>query len=235
MVDLFGFDDAAEVHGTEAMSYVHPDDREAIRQRMHHVLDDGEESDWIGWRLLRNDGAIRHVESRGTPVEYEGRPAVQVVIRDMTDERRRERQLRALADAVRDLAATDTPATAAETAVEAVETLFADPAVVVFERVDGTFFELATGGAAVTLAAEGGGLPESAIEAEVHAAGEPRTVEGYADHGDGLTDRVGAVSLYPLADHGLLWVGADGFDAADRDLLAVLGQSLVCAFDRLAA
>jgi PAS domain S-box-containing protein len=236
MVELFGFDDAAEVHGTEAMSYVHPDDRDAIRQRMRHVLDDGEESDWIGWRLLRNDGEIRHVESRGTPVEYEGRPAVQVVIRDMTDERRRERQVNALADAVRDLGAADTPTTAAETAIEAVETLLADPAVVVFECVDGTFFELAAGGTDVSLAADGGGLPESALEAQVHAAGEARTVEAYADREDALTDRVDAVFLFPLADHGLLWVGAaDGFDAADRDLLAVLGQSLVDACDRLAA
>jgi PAS domain S-box-containing protein len=233
MVDLFGFDEQSEVHGTEAMSYVHPDDRAAVRERMHLVLDGREESDWIAWRLLRNDGEIRNVESRGTPVVYEGQPAVQVVVRDLTDQRRRERQVTALADALRAISTAETTTAVAERAVDAVGTILDDAAVTVFEAVDGTLLELAAGGDGVDVGS--GGFDDDAVELSAYRRGDSEVVEDYAARPGAPADAPETVLLCPFADHGLLWVGANGFDSADRALLVILCHSLRAAFDRLDA
>jgi len=236
MVRMFGFEDESQAHGTEAMSHVHPDDRDAVRERMHLVLDGHKESDWIAWRLLRDDGEIREVESRGTPVVYDGQNAVQVVVRDLTEQRRRERQLAALNGAVRDLAGADTPPAVAETAVDAVVTLLSDPTVAVFEDVQGALLELAGAGVddGVDFSPDGRGLPRDSVEVAAYRAGSVRTVESYDVDADRLIDGVPSVFLFPLADYGLLWVGSTGFASADRDALAILGRSVVAAFDRLA-
>jgi len=236
MVRMFGFEDPSQAHGTEAMSYVHPDDRDAVRERMHRVLDGREESDWIAWRLLRDDGEIREVESRGTPVVYDGQNAVQVVVRDLTEQRHRERQLAALNGAVRDLAAADARPAVAETAADAVVTLLSDPTVAVFEDVQGALLELAAAGVGdgVDFSPDGRGLPADSVEVAAYRAGSARTVESYDVDADRLIDGVASVFLFPLGDYGLLWVGSTGFDSADRDALAILGRSVVAAFDRLA-
>jgi PAS domain S-box-containing protein len=237
MVELFGFDEQSEVHGTKAMSYVHPDDRDALRERMHLVLDDREESDWIGWRLLRNDGEIRHVESRGTPVVYDGQPAVQVVVRDLTEQRRRERQLAALNQSLRDLSAADSRTAVGETAVDAVATILEEPFAYVFEAIDGDLFELAAGGTGDrALSTAGRGLREGSVEVDAYRSGAVTLVDAYGSRAGALADTFESVFLFPLADHGLLWVGSerpDGFDSTDRDVLEILGRSIVAALDRL--
>ncbi|MDS0282809.1 response regulator [Haloarcula onubensis] len=235
MVRMFGFEAQSQAHGTAAMSYVHPDDRDAVRERMRLVLDDREESDWIAWRLLRDDGEIREVESRGTPVVYDGQRAVQVVVRDLTDQRRRERQLGALNGALDDLAAADARTAVGETAVDAVVTLLEAPTVGVFEAVEGALLELAVAGAdGVGFPPDARGLPDDSVEMAAYRAGTPRLVDSYAAREDRLVDGVASVFLFPLDDDGLLWVGSrEGFASADRDALEILGRAVVAAFDRL--
>jgi len=237
MVQLFGFATQSQAHGTEAMSYVHPDDRDAVRERMRQVLYDRGESDWIAWRLLRDDGEIREVESRGTPVVYDGQTAVQVVVRDLTDQRRRERQLGALNDALGDLSGAGSRTAVGETAVEVAVTLLSDPLVGVFEDVEGELLELATGGTdGDAFPVDSRGLPEDSVEMATYRTGTPRVVDGYAGREDRLTPGVATAFLFPLADHGLLWVGSPGsrgFAPTDRDLLEILGRSVVAALDRL--
>jgi PAS domain S-box-containing protein len=236
MVRMFGFEEQSQAHGTEAMSYVHPDDRDALRERMHLVLDGREESDWIAWRLLRDDGAIREVESRGTPVVYDGQRAVQVVVRDLTEQRRRERQLVALNGAMRDLAGADDRTVVAETAVDVAVTLLGDPTVGVFEDVEGALLKLAAAGTdGVDFPPDGRGLLDDSVEMAAYRAGSVRVVDAYAARDDRLTDGVASVFLFPIADDGLLWVGAaEGFASADRDLLEILGRAVGAAFERLA-
>ncbi|WP_324755886.1 hypothetical protein [Haloarcula montana] len=67
---------------------------------------------------------------------------------------------------------------------------------------------------------------------DVFAAGEPRVIEGYADHDDVMT----GVFMLPLDEHGLLSVASvepRTFSAAERDLLGILARSVVAAFDRV--
>lgn len=81
--------------GRDAFLEIHPDDRDRVRQIFHQILASG-----IGqtaeFRLVRPDGTVRLVESRGSAVrDEEGRPAqVVVVSRDITDRRRAEEELR---------------------------------------------------------------------------------------------------------------------------------------------
>ncbi|MFC7075120.1 response regulator [Haloarcula halophila] len=246
VVDLLDIDDRTEIYGTDPLSYVHPDDRDRIDRRMRKAFDERETADWAGWRLRRDDGEIRHVESRGAPVSYDGQPAVQVVLRDVTDQRRREQRLEALNDATRELLTAETPEAVAQVAVEVVESVFDEPFVAIWSYRPETdqLTTLAVTEAATERAAAERNEPRPVdtvggdLEMDVFAAGEPRVIEGYADHDDAMTEAFETVFMLPLDEHGLLSVASvepRTFSAAERDLLGILARSVVAAFDRLAA
>ena len=245
VVDLLDIDDPTETYGTDPLTYVHPDDRDRIDDRMRRAFDEGEKPGWAAWRLLRDDGEIRHVESRGTPISYDGEPAVQVVLRDVTDQRRREQRLEALNDATRTLLTAETPEAVARIAVDTVETVFDESfaALWTYRPEIEQLTTLAVTEAAAERASDatdesGTATPTPGdLEMQVFEAGEPRLVEAYADHDDAMTGAFETVFMLPLDEHGLLSVAAvepDAFTDADRDLLGILAQSVVSAFDRLA-
>jgi|GEM_PF-797743 len=93
-VRLFGATDAAELIGRPVIDSVHPDDHGLTRSRMALALD-GERPPLEEMRALRLDGRCMHVESTGAPIDFEGRPAVQVVIRDITGRKQTEKTLEA--------------------------------------------------------------------------------------------------------------------------------------------
>ncbi|MFC6975045.1 response regulator [Halomicroarcula sp. GCM10025709] len=244
VVDLLDIDDRTEIYGTDPLSYVHPEDRDRIERRMHQALDERESAGWAAWQLRRGDRDIRHVESRGTPISYDGQPAVQVVLRDVTDQRRREQRLEALNDATRQLLTADTPEVIARVAVDTVETVFDESLAAVWtyrpeaDRLTAlAVTEAATERASDATDGTGTTNPtQGDLEMQVFEAGEPRLVEDYADHDDAMTTAFETVFLLPLDDHGLLSVAAlepDAFSDADRDLLGILARSVVAAFDRL--
>jgi two-component system nitrate/nitrite sensor histidine kinase NarX len=65
---------------------------------MHQTSDEGKGVPLVEEKLLRLDGTSIDVETAAVPITYEGRPAIQVVIRDLTarraaeEERQRERR-----------------------------------------------------------------------------------------------------------------------------------------------
>jgi PAS domain S-box-containing protein len=85
----------SEVVGKQAADFMHPDDRAEGVERLAATvrgerLAPGERL----WRDLRADGSIVLVESRSRGIRWAGRPAVQVILRDMTDRVRLEEELR---------------------------------------------------------------------------------------------------------------------------------------------
>ncbi len=93
---LFG--DSDRLKGTDSFAEIHPDDQELIKQIFNKTVQSG-----IGqkaeYRLVLQDGSIRHMESRGGLIrDGQGEPLrVVVVSRDITERKRTEDEIHNLA------------------------------------------------------------------------------------------------------------------------------------------
>ncbi len=98
--NLFGAGSPSEVVGRSVLRHVHPEDRELVAERTGQILS-GAISPPREVRLLRLDGAPVTVEVTGSRVEFGGRLAVQVVMRDISERKQAEEGLRETQDRVR--------------------------------------------------------------------------------------------------------------------------------------
>jgi PAS domain S-box-containing protein len=94
---LFGAPSPEALVGREVLDLVAPEDRRTVRERIASVRQGGP-TPLRALRILRLDGSPVDVETSAARVEYSGRPAVQVVIRDISRRLRLEAQLREQAD-----------------------------------------------------------------------------------------------------------------------------------------
>jgi len=80
-----------EAVGENIFAFVHPDDREAV---IRAALDrDFDTPRFVEARILRTDGEELTVEVASSATTFDGMPATQTVLRDITDRRRAEREL----------------------------------------------------------------------------------------------------------------------------------------------
>ena len=91
---MFGAAGADQLIGRQIMDLVHPDFRPAVTERMRLMLEQGKEMPPLAETFLRLDGSQLDVEVTATPLRYADRKAIQVVVRDLTERRLRERALR---------------------------------------------------------------------------------------------------------------------------------------------
>lgn len=84
---------AADFIGISIWDIVHPDDGDLVRERVKRVYEKGEGGAILGEKFIRRDGKIIHVEATASAVDYMGKPASQVVFRDVTDRIHLEAQL----------------------------------------------------------------------------------------------------------------------------------------------
>ena len=93
-VRLLGAQDPGEVIGTNVADIVHPGSRETARSFAVRNLQRGE-TPLVELPVVRLDGTMVFVEGRGTRAFFAGRPAVQVVMRDITHRKQAEERLQA--------------------------------------------------------------------------------------------------------------------------------------------
>ncbi|MBP9212519.1 MAG: PAS domain S-box protein, partial [Bacteroidetes bacterium] len=88
-VILFGASVARELIGRRIMDHIHPDYRENARQRIEKVY-----ANYIQptaeQKYLRLDGGVIDVEISAIPFTFEGKPAAQVIARDITERKMHE-------------------------------------------------------------------------------------------------------------------------------------------------
>ena len=209
---------------------VHPDDREWFREEYDRILADLTEPDRepqdtydLEYRVRHPDGEVRWIDVRGYPVT-DGSGAVDrwiAVNRDVTDRKARERRIASFDDATEDLTTADSPAEAAETAVDAARETLELPAVGAFLYDDGAgvLRPEALGGSLSAAGAE----PLDPDDGPVWQAFASRTVVGPDGAGtdtvaeadpegtDAVSSAVADLAAWraiPLGTHGALVVGA---------------------------
>ncbi len=99
---LFGAKSLNDLLGRSPFDLIHPDERAEIEMRHQQALDSGVANEPSIQRRVRLDGSLIYVETVGAPLAWEGGTAVQVIMRDLTEQRRAERSLRSLIETTQD-------------------------------------------------------------------------------------------------------------------------------------
>ncbi|MEO8120453.1 MAG: diguanylate cyclase [Rhodoferax sp.] len=96
-IKLFGAKDAQGLLGKSTTELIHPDCLEAQMVRMKNINDHVLIKPMVESRFLKLDGAAIDVEVQGTAIVYDGKPAIHVCIRDITERKQMEKQVHQLA------------------------------------------------------------------------------------------------------------------------------------------
>lgn len=91
---LLGASSSEELIGKPVMDIVHPEYHEIVKKRIYQIQEKGEIVPLIEEKFIRLDGSVVDVEISGSSVNFQGKPAVQVVVRDITKKKKVETELR---------------------------------------------------------------------------------------------------------------------------------------------
>ena len=93
-VKVLGAKSEKDLLGQKVIDWVHPDYRELVLQRVRSVYKEKKKAELTEEKFIRQDGKVIDVEVVGTAINYQGKPASQVVFLDITDRKRMEEALR---------------------------------------------------------------------------------------------------------------------------------------------
>ena len=102
-VRLFGATRADQILGRPLLDFIHPIHKDMVRERMRVQYTEMRAIPGVEQRALRLDGSTVDVEVKSAPFTFDGRPAIQTVVRDVTERRRAEQELREAQDRYRRL------------------------------------------------------------------------------------------------------------------------------------
>ncbi len=89
-----GLNNPKELIGRSIYQFLQTTKIEALRRYLEMAVQQGRQLPPIEQEMVRVDGAVRDVELISAPVQYQGRQAFQVVLRDITERRQYERHLK---------------------------------------------------------------------------------------------------------------------------------------------
>lgn len=93
---LYGADRPEQLLGRQLTDFVHPDSRKVVAERIKHLYDERSPVPLCEQQIVRLDGTVVDVDVIGIPLTYNGQPAVQVVLRDITERKEAEGEVRRL-------------------------------------------------------------------------------------------------------------------------------------------
>jgi len=86
--------DVNKIIGTPVISIIPPENQEKIRKRIQEAEEKFQPAPLIETQLVCYDGNRIDVESTGTSILFNGRPAVMITVRDITERKEAEKKLR---------------------------------------------------------------------------------------------------------------------------------------------
>jgi PAS domain S-box-containing protein len=92
-IRLFGASGSNELIGRSVMEFVHPDSRAIVIERMEIAKKERTLLPRIDEKYLRVDGSELDVEVKAMPIMIKNKPAVQLIIRDITERKRAKEAL----------------------------------------------------------------------------------------------------------------------------------------------
>ena len=93
-IEMLGVTSEQELLGRPILDVVHPDFHSTVLERIKIETQDGMAVPLIEEKFIRQDGRVIDVEVQATPIVYMGQAAVQVAMRDVTQQRIAEKRLR---------------------------------------------------------------------------------------------------------------------------------------------
>ena len=237
---IHGLEPGADLALEEAFKYVHPEDRERLTDGFTECLETDEPYE-VDVRLITAEGTQRWATARGERVDKPGSDSVvRGYIRDVTEEKTRERQLTELNQALRDLLTAETRQQVADIGARAArDVLDLRANAVHLCEDDDTLTPVAQTDEVISHLGEVPALSiADSIAGRVYQRGDPTVVEDAPQDPDvynSETDLKGHIYL-PLADHGVLIAGSKeklSFDQQDVAFGELLAGNLVAAFDRI--
>ncbi len=91
---MIGMEKTEDLTGKPIMDYIHPDSRHSVRERIQRMVTEGIILPPDDVRFVRVDGTILEAEVSSVPCIYQNKPAVLVAIRDLSERKKLEAQLR---------------------------------------------------------------------------------------------------------------------------------------------
>jgi PAS domain S-box-containing protein len=91
---LLGAVSPEQLIGKSVLDFVHPDYKEIVKERIRLMIEEGKNVSLIEEKLIKLDGSVIDAEAIAMPFTYQGKPGVQVIIRDITERKRAEEELR---------------------------------------------------------------------------------------------------------------------------------------------
>ena len=104
-MDLFGADSVDSLLGCPVMRYFHPNDVEAVKERIHLLNIEKKPVPPKEEKYIRQDGSIVPVEVSAVPMRYEGEDGALVFARDLTERNKLYQALRSSEERFRQVSA----------------------------------------------------------------------------------------------------------------------------------
>jgi PAS domain S-box-containing protein/putative nucleotidyltransferase with HDIG domain len=92
--ELVGTGSPKDLIGQPVFDFFHPGGRKSTRATNPGIHP--QQNPLIEYRFIRTDGKGVDVEVRSAPITYQGKPALQTIVRDISERKQRERELEAL-------------------------------------------------------------------------------------------------------------------------------------------
>ena len=92
-ITLLGANNTSDLLGKPFLDIIHPDYRDYIHQQIIAVMKENYAIPLTEQKFLRLDGSIVEVEVAALPIVFRKKPAMQIVVRDISEQRKLQRQL----------------------------------------------------------------------------------------------------------------------------------------------
>ena len=92
-VELLGATSSRQIVGEPILNFIHPDYHEMVEERIRRIREN-RRTDFVEQQWIRVDGQVIDVEIASAPITYSGRPASQIVFRNITGRKQDELALK---------------------------------------------------------------------------------------------------------------------------------------------